>query len=95
MCSSKERNPDSRLFGQGGNCHDPFLDNQAANPLSYLLSVTRDQILFQLEALRNRVNDAIAALRGERHRRRLSAAARRKISFAQKRRWARQKKRGS
>lgn len=56
-------------------------------------------ILFQLRAERDRLTEAIAALEGgraqrvpRRKRRRMSAAARKRISDAQKARWAKQKK---
>jgi hypothetical protein len=61
-------------------------------------------IIAELEAERNRLNSAIAALQGsgnisrtatgrpDGRRRRLSAAARRKIGLAMKKRWAERKK---
>jgi hypothetical protein len=61
-------------------------------------------IIAELEAQRDRLDSAIAALRGSRstlrtisgrpdgRRRRLSAAARRKIGQAMKKRWAEKKK---
>jgi hypothetical protein len=66
-------------------------------------------IIVELEAERDRLNSAIAALQGSRRntgrgeatapptngrkdKRRMSAAARKKISDAQKARWAKQKK---
>jgi hypothetical protein len=60
-------------------------------------------ILSALKAERDRLDKAIAALsgigalrnmnrRGSRRRRQMSAEARRRISLAQKRRWAKQKK---
>jgi hypothetical protein len=69
----------------------------------------RAQILEELEAERDRLDGAIAALQGNRRnigmargtatpingrkgKRRMSAAARKKISDAQKARWAKQKK---
>jgi hypothetical protein len=58
-----------------------------------------EAILRQLEAERDRLNQAIKALQGARGRgrprigtRRLSAAARRRISEAQKKRWGARKK---
>ncbi len=59
-------------------------------------------IVAELEAERERLEEAIAALRGptgrtpngRRRRRRLSAAARKRISAAMKARWARRKKIG-
>ncbi len=58
-------------------------------------------VIAELEAERDRLNNAIAALQGVRHsrtngrRRHLSAAARKRISDAQKRRWAAQRKKNS
>jgi hypothetical protein len=55
-------------------------------------------IIAELEAERDRLNQAIVALqhtraaKGRRGRRRLSAAARRRISKGMKRRWAKRKK---
>jgi len=60
--------------------------------------VNREDILDQLQSQRDRVNAAIAALKGGsgrrpgREHRTLSAEARRKISQAQKKRWAAQKR---
>jgi len=61
-----------------------------------------ESLIAQLEERRDRLDQAIAALKGgspngkgrngRRGPRRLSAAARRKISEAQKKRWAKQKK---
>lgn len=61
-----------------------------------------ESIIRQLEAERDRLNHAIKSLRGtqgqdrslgsNRRKRRLSAAARKRISEAQKRRWAARKK---
>lgn len=61
-------------------------------------------IIANLEAERNRLDEAIRALRGDRRgpgrprtahgTRRMSAAARKRISEAQKKRWAAQKKAG-
>jgi len=55
------------------------------------------QIIEQLEAERNAIDNAIKALRGSRSTRRrgkrkMSAAARKLISLAQKKRWAERKK---
>ena len=61
-------------------------------------------IISSLEEQRERIDEAISALqgsigtrgrRGERPGRHMSAAARRKISLAQKKRWAEQKKKAS
>jgi hypothetical protein len=69
----------------------------------------KQSIIVELEAERDRLNNAIAALQGSRRntgrgkatasptngrkgKRRMSAAARKKISDAQKARWAKQKK---
>ena len=61
-----------------------------------------DYILDSLRRYRNQINNAIAALEaerapataaGRRGPRRMSAAARKRISEAQKARWAKQKKR--
>jgi len=55
------------------------------------------QIIEQLEAERNAIDNAIAALRERRStrkrgKRKMSAAARKLISLAQKKRWAARKK---
>jgi hypothetical protein len=64
-------------------------------------------IIAELEAERDRLDSAVAALRGDRstpktlsgsrdgRRRRLSAAARRKIGAAMKKRWAERKKKAA
>jgi hypothetical protein len=64
-------------------------------------------IIAELEGERDRLNSAIAALRGSRNipktatgrpdgrKRRLSAAARRKIGLAMKKRWAERKKKAA
>ncbi|HJX83128.1 MAG TPA: hypothetical protein VJ723_02145 [Candidatus Angelobacter sp.] len=66
--------------------------------------MTISTIIQSLEEQRDRIDEAISALggstgtRGGRGRRsgwRLSAAARRKISLAQKKRWAERKKKGA
>jgi hypothetical protein len=59
-----------------------------------------EQIIANLKAERDRLNEAIAALKGTRRgkarngpaRRHLSAAAKKRISDAQKKRWAAQKR---
>jgi len=56
-----------------------------------------EEILKALEAERNAIDNAIAALKGSRStrrsgRRKMSAAARKLISIAQKKRWAARKK---
>jgi len=64
--------------------------------------VNADAIVVELEAERDRLSAAIQALRGKRpgrrpgaSRRRMSPAARAKISAAQKKRWAEQRKRNA
>ena len=63
-------------------------------------AMTTDDILRELEAERDRLDQAIAALQkrrtgGRRRGQRLSPAARRRISEGMKRRWAERKKKAA
>jgi hypothetical protein len=85
-----------------GTCYRELRDPITHQPRRIILNT--EALIAELEEQRDRLNRAIAALNGSRQatgnsatrkgRRRLSAAARKRISEAQKQRWTRQKSKG-